>query len=149
MAQLFQIKRTSVTTRTPNTTSSGNTSYIAAGELAINLTDGKLFSSNGTTLISIGSNLSSLSVTGNTIAAQINATSIYIGANVVFTTTGISVGNATVNSFLTDTTARIANVATANSTSFKLIVNDILTFNDTTTQNTAFRVYDSTGTRIA
>ena len=31
----------------------------------------------------------------------------------------------------------------------KLSVNDVLTFNDNTTQNTAFRVYDSTGTRLA
>lgn len=63
MATQFQIKRTSVSGRTPNTTSSGNSTYIAAGELAINLTDGKLFSSNGSTLIEAGSNLSSLNVT--------------------------------------------------------------------------------------
>jgi len=65
MANRFQIKRTTTTGRTPNTTSSGNTTYIAAGELAINLTDDKLFSSDGTNLIEIGSNLTSLSVTGN------------------------------------------------------------------------------------
>jgi hypothetical protein len=65
MANRFQIKRTTTSGRTPNTTSSGNTTYIAAGELAINLTDDKLFSSDGTNLIEVGSNLSSLSVTGN------------------------------------------------------------------------------------
>jgi hypothetical protein len=60
------IKRTSVSGRTPNTTSSGNTQYIQAGELAFNLTDKKLFSSNGSVLFEIGSNLSNLSVTSNT-----------------------------------------------------------------------------------
>lgn len=65
MATQLQIKRTSITGRTPNTTSSGNSTYIAAGELAINLTDGKLFSSNGTTLIYIGSNVATLNVTSS------------------------------------------------------------------------------------
>lgn len=65
MATQFQIKRTSVTGRTPNTTNSGNSTYIAAGELAINLTDGKLFSSNGTSIIFIGSNVATLNVTSS------------------------------------------------------------------------------------
>jgi hypothetical protein len=111
MSTQLQIKRTTVTGRTPNTTSSGNSTYIAAGELAINLTDGKLFSSNGTVLIDVGSNLSSLSV----------ISTIRIGANAVF----------------------------ANATTIRLNVNDMLTFNDGTTQNTAFRVYDAANTRIA
>lgn len=81
MATQFQIKRTSVSGRTPNTTSSGNSTYIAAGELAINLTDGKLFSSNGSAIIEAGSNLSSLKVTGvvtqgnTTVSGFINAAS--------------------------------------------------------------------------
>lgn len=62
----FQIKRTSVTGRTPNTTNSANGGYIDTGELALNLTDGKMFSSNGTVSFEVGANLSSLSVTGNT-----------------------------------------------------------------------------------
>lgn len=63
MATKVQIKRTAITGRTPNTTSSGNSTYIDAGELAINLTDGKMFSSNGSVLFEVGSNLSSLAVT--------------------------------------------------------------------------------------
>lgn len=50
----LQIKRTTVTGRAPNTTSSSNTTYIDAGELAINLTDKKLFSSDGTSIIEFG-----------------------------------------------------------------------------------------------
>lgn len=62
MANKFQIKRTSVTGRTPNTTNVSNTAYIDAGELAVNLTDQKLFTSNGTAHFEVGSNLSTLTV---------------------------------------------------------------------------------------
>lgn len=50
----LQIKRTSVSGRLPNTTNSANSSYIDAGELAINLTDKRLYSSNGSVVIEIG-----------------------------------------------------------------------------------------------
>jgi hypothetical protein len=73
MSNKFQIKRTTVTGRTPNTTSSSNTAFIDVGELALNVTDNKLFSSNGTTSFEVGSNLSSLAVAGgatlNTVSA--------------------------------------------------------------------------------
>jgi len=75
MATQLQIKRSTVTGRAPNTTSSGNTTYIAAGELAINLTDGKLFSSNGSALITVGSNLDSLSVNSISLTGRITANS--------------------------------------------------------------------------
>jgi len=68
MSTKVQIKRTAITGRTPNTTNSGNSAYIDAGELAINLTDGKMFSSNGTVSFEVGSNLSFLAV--GTIAAN-------------------------------------------------------------------------------
>jgi hypothetical protein len=55
----IQLKRTTVSGRLPNTTNSSNTSYIAPGELAINLTDRKLVSSNGTVSFEIGSNVTS------------------------------------------------------------------------------------------
>jgi hypothetical protein len=64
----IRIKRTSVTGRTPNTTNSGNSQYIDAGELALNLTDKKLFSSNGSTYFEVGSNVSTLAV--NAISAN-------------------------------------------------------------------------------
>lgn len=89
MANKFQIKRTSVTGRTPNTTNVSNTSYIDAGELAVNLTDRKLFTSNGSAYFEVGSNLSTLTVnsivangvTGN--AGQVLATN---GTDVYWTT---------------------------------------------------------------
>ena len=58
----FQIKRTSTTGRTPNTTNSANSRYIDAGELALNLTDGKMFSSNGSVAFEIGSNVNTITV---------------------------------------------------------------------------------------
>ena len=59
----FQAKRTSTSGLLPNTTNSGNLSYIAAGEFAVNLTDKKVLSSNGSQTFEVGANLSSLAVT--------------------------------------------------------------------------------------
>lgn len=79
MSNKFQIKRTSVTGRTPNTTNSANTSFIDAGELALNMPDGKLFSSNGTALFEVGANLTSLNVSNNINLS--NGTSNWISWN--------------------------------------------------------------------
>jgi hypothetical protein len=64
MANKVQVKRTSITGRQPNTTNSANGSYIAAGELALNLTDGILYSSNGNSIITVGANVVNLNITG-------------------------------------------------------------------------------------
>ena len=64
MANKIQVKRTTITGRTPNTTNSGNTHFIDTGELALNLTDGKMFSSNGTVYFEVGANLANQTVTG-------------------------------------------------------------------------------------
>jgi hypothetical protein len=62
MPNRFQIKRTTTTGLLPNVSNVSNTSYIAAGELAINLTDRKLLSSNGSATFEIGANLASMVV---------------------------------------------------------------------------------------
>jgi hypothetical protein len=54
----IQIKRSSLSGNAPNT------SNIETGELALNITDGKLYSTNGTSVFEIGANLSSLQVNG-------------------------------------------------------------------------------------
>ena len=74
MSNKFQLKRTSVSGRTPNTTVSTNTSFIDAGELAVNLADSKLFSSNGSVAFEVGANLTSLSVTNGAIIVANNST---------------------------------------------------------------------------
>ena len=82
----LQFKRTTVSGRLPNTTISANTSYIDAGEFAINLADGKVVSSNGTVTFEVGANLSSLNVASS-----------------------IAVGVATINSTIYSATANNAN----------------------------------------
>ena len=62
MPNRFQIKRTTTSGLLPNVSNSSNTSYIAAGELAINLTDRKLLSSNGSATFEIGANLATIVV---------------------------------------------------------------------------------------
>jgi hypothetical protein len=57
MANKYQIKRTSVSGRTPNTTNAANSAYIDVGELAINTADGILYSSDGTNLIELNRNI--------------------------------------------------------------------------------------------
>ena len=69
----IQIKRTSVAGRTANVTNSGNTQYIAAGELALNMVDGILYSSNGSSLIPIGANNVNVNVSNTITLKSINA----------------------------------------------------------------------------
>ena len=85
---VFQVKRTSVAGRTPNTTSSyaTNTQYIAAGELALNMTDQILYTSDGTNIISVGANIVNQRITNSLTLnnnVKINWRDVY-GANVSF-----------------------------------------------------------------
>jgi hypothetical protein len=97
MANKFQVKRTAVSGRTPNTTSSGNTHFIDTGELALNLTDGKMFSSNGTAYFEVGANLAVLSVSGNASIAAIVANGALGTSGQVLKTSGSSVYWGTVS----------------------------------------------------
>ena len=56
MASVIKIKRTSVSGRVPTT------SGLDTGELALNIPDKRLYTSNGTSILEIGSNPSTLSV---------------------------------------------------------------------------------------
>lgn len=80
---IIQVKRTSTSGRQPNTTGSyaTNSQYIAAGEFALNMADGILYTSNGTTVITVGANIVNQSVTNN-----FNVTTAFI-AN----TTGVKI----------------------------------------------------------
>lgn len=81
MANKFQIKRTSVSGRTPNTTNVSNTAYIDAGELAVNLTDQKLFTSNGSAHFEVGSNLSTLTVSSIVANGSLGANGQVLATN--------------------------------------------------------------------
>ena len=84
---LIQVKRTSVSGRAPNTTNLSNTSYILPGELALNMADGVLYSSNGSDLIAFtkSSNLTVRSTYGS--GGGVNTT--------VYSVTGINFDEST------------------------------------------------------
>lgn len=83
----IQVKRTSTSGRTPNTTNSGNTQYIDAGELALNMADGILYSSNGSVVLPIGANnvnvnvSNTITVGNSSVNATVNSTSYTGSAN--------------------------------------------------------------------
>jgi hypothetical protein len=115
----FQIKRTYVTGRLPNTTDPSNSQYIAAGEFAMNMVDKQLYTSNGSNLITIGSTGSRLEVSESirigdisTQLLTINSTSIFAGNTSVSTyvnTTSISVSNSSSNISVSPTTLFVGN----------------------------------------
>jgi hypothetical protein len=104
MPNRFQVKRTTTTGLLPNVSNSSNTSYIAAGELAINLTDKKLLSSNGSATFEVGANLNSLAVQNAVITANLEVTD-----TATINTNSIVVGNTTVNSTYGTSEIKVAN----------------------------------------
>lgn len=140
MPTKFQIRRTSITGRVANTTDPGNTHYIATGELAINLIDGKMFSSNGSVMFEIGANLTSINIAsilsiGNSSSNVVaNSSSIKIGTSLTGNTSGLTltgyanvggnvyVGNSTVFWTANSTEIDIGN-ATINTTAITVGAN--------------------------
>lgn len=98
MANKFQVKRTTTSGLLPNTTNSGNSSYIAAGELAVNLTDKKMVSSNGSVTFEIGANLVNLSVTN--VATVSNKLSVGNAAGYDFGSLALIEGDGNQNGYL-------------------------------------------------
>jgi sugar lactone lactonase YvrE len=90
----IQFKRSTVAGLAPNTVSSSNGNYIYPGQIALNLTDKKAYSSNGTHSFEFGSNLSSLSVYGNTILRE-NTTLTKLIANNALGSSQILASNST------------------------------------------------------
>lgn len=135
----FQVKRTTVTGRTPNTTNSANTQYLNLGELALNLTDYKMFTSNGTTYYEIGANLINQSVTNsftftslfviNTTALMVNS-SIYLGGS-NGTPGQVLTSNGTSNVYWSTVTGGSNSVNTAN----QYIFSNTITFNSSLLAN--------------
>lgn len=86
----FQAKRTNIAGRTPNTTNGANLQYIAAGEFALNMADGILYSSDGSTLITIGANQVNQSITGTLTVKAISANGGVGASGEVLTSNGTS-----------------------------------------------------------
>jgi len=93
----IQVKRSSTAGRQPNTTNSTNSQYINAGELALNMTDQILYTSDGTNLITVGANTVNHNVTGNLTVKAIVANNSLGTANQVLTTNGTGVYWSTVS----------------------------------------------------
>lgn len=87
----IQIKRTSIAGRTANVTNSGNSQYIAAGELALNMPDGILYTSNGSALITVGANQVNQNINGNLTVKAIIANGSIGTAGQTLTSNGSSV----------------------------------------------------------
>lgn len=102
MATKFKIKRSLVSGVTPTTFD------IDVGELAINLTDKKVYSSNGSNIFEVSSNVSNISITGNLVFGNggfyANGSSGILGQ--VLTTNG--------NSIFWASASAIASVAVSN-----------------------------------
>ena len=115
---VFQVKRTSTSGRTPNTTGSysTNSQYIAAGELALNMADGILYTSNGSSIIEIGANNTNVQVTGNLTVKSIVANGSLGVSGYVLTTNGSSVYWGVAGSGPTTNTSVTRQVFIANST---------------------------------
>ena len=77
MASVIKIKRSSVSGKTPNT------SILSTGEIALNITDKRMFTSNGTAILELGTNPSRLSING-----QYDFPTIDGGNNQILTTDG-------------------------------------------------------------
>ena len=75
---VFKLRRSSVSGKVPNT------STLSIGELALNLTDQKLFSSDGSNIFELGSNLTTqfvysfVSVGNSSVNTVINSSSINV-----------------------------------------------------------------------
>lgn len=72
----FQHKRSTVSGVVPTT------SDIISGELGINLADRRLFTSNGTAVFELGSNLTSLAVGNSTVRQVVNTTGAFVNGNI-------------------------------------------------------------------
>jgi hypothetical protein len=101
----IQFKRTSTSGLLPNTTNSANASYIAAGEIAVNLTDKRVIASDGSTTFEVGANVTNQNVTNN-----LNLTTN--GAKITFVANGSASGNQSYFTLQTDNNFVFYNSAT-------------------------------------
>ena len=84
---VFKLRRSSVAGKSPNT------STLSTGELAINLTDRKLYSSDGTNIFETGSNLTSLSVFSD-ISVGNSTVNTVVNSSIVISTGSIRIASA-------------------------------------------------------
>jgi hypothetical protein len=86
MASKIQLKRSSVAGKQPNTTN------LSVGELALNIADGKIYSSNGSDVFEPAGNVSSLYIGNSSVYSFANSTDL--STNTLHINTKINIGNA-------------------------------------------------------
>ena len=84
---VFQLRRNSVSGTRPTTTT------VAPGELAINTTDGILFSANSTAIFEIGANNTAIAVGNSTVRQTANSTGVYVNGSLAVTGNASVTGN--------------------------------------------------------
>jgi len=92
---IFKIKRTTISGRVANTTTLSN-----VGELALNVTDGIMYSTNGSSIFAIGSNNINLNITGTATINAITANNFLGNPGQVLTSNGNGIYWSTTGSTL-------------------------------------------------
>ena len=144
----FRLKRSTVSGVTPTT------GDISIGELAVNLRDRKLFTSNGSAVYELGSNLTNLAVSGNltigssgdlvfTNGAGVFANGVLGTAGQLLTSNGTGVYWSTIPGVNTSAQYAWANVQTFNA---NIVVNSGLVANSSA--GSAGQVLHSNGTSV-
>ena len=154
------VKRTSVAGKIPTGTTGDESSFIRQGELALNTTDRKLWSYDGTNVFEIGSysylGLSGGTITGNTqIIGNISATTIYSGStdlSDIFLTTADGNDITRVQNGLNTYTGGTGNLPTVNisgGTLDNINVSGISIFNSITAITISGGIIYSGGTNLS
>ena len=148
----------------PNTTNSSNSQYIDAGELALNLADGKLYTSNGSSVIDLtGSGGGGVTVSDTAPSSPTNGAlwyyssdaQLYVyytdidGSQWVTATGGGGINNAN-NALLANNASYLGGVAAANylqtGSSASLTAATLTVSGNVTISNTRISANGSTGT---
>jgi hypothetical protein len=132
----IQLKRSSVAGKQPNT------STLAVGELALNLTDQKIYSSNGTGIFEPGANSTTLYVGNSSVALSANSSRLTIPTAMSISANG---GVGTANQVLTTNGTGVywANASGGSSSSGGIISQQQYTGDGTTTTFTFTSGYTS------
>lgn len=109
---IIKVKRTNIPSAVPNTTDPSNTQYIQAGELALNMIDGVLYTSNGSAdgLIAVGARQKTFQTTTVTVSDTFTIGDIadqLLKAN----STTMLAGNTTVNTTVNTSSVSVQNTS--------------------------------------
>ena len=139
MASTIKIKRSSVAAKVPTTAD------INSGELALNITDRKLYSSNGTTVFEIGTHKLSVSNAAATYQTKAIERSALANTNLAITNvkTGLTSTNTALRTLISDR-LQVANAATLYTTKSNPTTSGLLAHTGRATISTNLNVSGNT-----